>query len=144
MASRKVVTLRIPMEGLEVYLVDGEVGWNRHDSRKFREEGGWYTLALEGTTGAEFKCFVHVRAGQNPQDVRKALEKAGLEITGHGDVDPKSGQTRLWFTIPGMEISGSGVWTNNVWGKEETVIFPPDKGSKVREEEAAPEDRPPR
>lgn len=121
---KRTVKLQIPMRGLEVYLVGDSVGWNRHESRLFRVCGESYTLVLSGTPGDQFKCFVHIKVGQNPTEVRRALEQAGYVITGSGDVDPKSGQPRIWFLIPGSETSGEGVWANMVWGEEDEIVFP--------------------
>lgn len=130
------------MEGLEVYLVDGSVIWNRHQSRLFRADGEVYTLALPATTG-EFKCFVHVKVGQGPTEVRRALERAGFIITGIGDVDPQSGQPRLWFLIPGVETTGESVWTNMVWQNEDEIVFPKSKDDQAKGEQNARSTSPP-
>lgn len=118
---KKKVVLDLGVDGLDVYLVDDAVNWNRTDERLFYEESdGRYVLEVAGTPGLTFKFFVHPQIGQDPAAIRAALSAKGLIFSGRGDVDPVSFRSRLWFLIPGVETAQG----NNAWGKGDEIVFP--------------------
>jgi len=129
--KRRVVLVGLP-KGLEIYLADQESGWCGRGDRKFTEEfRGHYTLEVDGKEGQEFKCFVRTISLRR-RALTKQLRGIRLQVTGKGQVVPSSWlfrvlfpllPIRIWFLISRQEeYKGEGVWINNVWGKETSIM----------------------
>lgn len=117
------IGLGLFLSGLELYLVDDASNWEAEASRQMQEvpEGGVYTLNVVGEAGKPYKMFAVVDGSEEYKHIFEVLNQIG-RVTGWGDVYPDgSGRIRLWFLLDGQPSTGSGVYANNLWGKDSVI-----------------------
>ena len=115
------VELLITERGLDIYYTSELYGWGTKKHLKYSETPSGYCLAgFIKKPGTYFKHFV-LCSFDRAESIREHIRACGYHITGSGDLDPETGDRRIWFLIRNISMDGEGVFLNNVWPQETTL-----------------------